>query len=687
VHSRSAALLIALLAVPLAAQLPTASERIQVTVVEVPVNVVDRSGAAVRDLKAENFELYDNGQRRSITHFDMIDLAPGVKREPVGLTGAVATRNFLLLFDMNGSSPVTIGRAREAARNFIRSSGVSGDRIAVGTFSAEQGFRLLAAFTTDMKLVSSAIESLGGPKMFQPADPLLLSSVDMRAMADDAELRNTVASANFAEDLRAVARSIDRAANDVQRHFITRTLDGYADVAHLLNRVPGRKQVILLTEGFDAKLIHGREALSSSQAQEERRLIERGDYAAVDNDNRYGNSQSATDLQEMINACRRSDVVLHAIDIKGVRTTGELRDTTVGPTQKSNESLFLLTHDTGGMVFKNANNLDEDFGRLLRAEEVVYVLGFEAPSTSPGKFHDLKVKLVNVPFARTMHRTGYFESSPAGSAIERTLTAGEIIVNQLPASDLGVRTLVTPFPRREGRAQVPVIVEIDGPSILKAAKGGQIQSELFVYAFDAKGSIQDFIHQPIGLDLNKLRDRLQHRGVRVYETLMLPAGRYSIRTLVRAGAQSLYGYAGTNVDVPAWDQAGVLGGSAIDDQPAEWVPVKPPDRAGVPRDYPFLIGGAMLVPAAAPVLHPGVMARFGLYVGNVAGGPVNVAAAVQGQETPVKVAAQTLAPDGTAKLLLDFVPPALPPGEYVLTLRVPDATSARNVAEVRFAVR
>ncbi|HSP16484.1 MAG TPA: VWA domain-containing protein [Thermoanaerobaculia bacterium] len=686
-QSRIAALLVVLFAIPLTAQLPTASERIQVTLVEVPVNVVDRSGAAVRGLKQENFELYDNGQRRAITHFDMIDLAPGVKRESAGLTGAAASRNFLLLFDMNSSSPGTLNRAREAARNFIKSSGVSGDRIAVGTFSAEQGFRLMAAFTTDMKLVSTAIEALGSPRMFQPADPLLLSSVEMRAMADDVEGRGTTNSANFAEDLRAVARSIDRAANDVQRQFISRTLDGYSDVAHLLNRVPGRKQVILLSEGFDAKLIHGREALSSSQAMEERRLIERGDYAAVDNDNRYGNAQSASDLQEMINACRRSDVVLHAIDIKGLRTSGEIRDTTANVTQKSNESLFLLTHDTGGMVFKNANSIDEDFGRLLRAEEVVYVLGFEAPSSSPGKFHDLKVKLVNVPSARTMHRTGYFESSPAGTAIERTLTAGEIIVNQLPETDLRVRTLVTPFPRREGRAQVPVIVEIDGPSMLKASKGGQIQSELFIYAFDDKGMILDFVHQPIGLDLAKLRDRLQHRGVRVYETLMLPPGHYSIRTLVRAGAQSLYGYSGADVEVPAWGQAAVLGGSAIDDNPAEWVPVKPPDRAGVPRDYPFLIGGAMVVPAAAPVLRPGVSARLGLYVGNVTADHVDVAATVGGKETPVKVAAQTVGSDGTARLLLDFVPPALPPGDYILTLRVPESKSMRNMAEVRFAVR
>jgi len=55
------------------------------------------------------------------------------------------------------------------------------------------------------------------------------------------------------------------------------------------------------------------------------------------------------------------------------------------------------------------------------------------------------------------------------------------------------------------------------------------------------------------------------------------------------------------------------------------------------------------------------------------------------RQTPVSVSARTNASDGTAKLLLDFTPPALPPGDYVLNLRVADGS--KSVAAVPFAVR
>ena len=50
-------------------------EAVQVTVVEVPVTVVDREGKSVAGLTAENFELYDEGKRVPIEYFDVLDLS------------------------------------------------------------------------------------------------------------------------------------------------------------------------------------------------------------------------------------------------------------------------------------------------------------------------------------------------------------------------------------------------------------------------------------------------------------------------------------------------------------------------------------------------------------------------------------------------------------------------------------
>src|SRR5688500_20172578 len=103
------------LAVPLFAQ--RVSEAVQVTLVEVPVTVVDREGKAVTGLTAESFELYDEGKRVPIDYFEVLDLTTAAKTadDPSEALTPAATSHFLLLFDIAHYSPGKIGRAADAA--------------------------------------------------------------------------------------------------------------------------------------------------------------------------------------------------------------------------------------------------------------------------------------------------------------------------------------------------------------------------------------------------------------------------------------------------------------------------------------------------------------------------------------------------------------------------------------------
>src|SRR5450432_2015772 len=126
----AAAVALMILATPsLVGQRPAAGGQLQVTLDEVPVNVVDRSGNSVRNLKAANFQVFDGGQRRNITHFDVIDLSTPATREASGQAAAAATRNFLLLFDLNSTEPGMLARAQKAASNFVNGAAVTADRI------------------------------------------------------------------------------------------------------------------------------------------------------------------------------------------------------------------------------------------------------------------------------------------------------------------------------------------------------------------------------------------------------------------------------------------------------------------------------------------------------------------------------------------------------------------------------
>ena len=113
------ALVLLLAATPIFSQSSArSSSAVQVTLVEVPVNVYDHAGNAIRGLTAADFELTDDGKKREITHFEEIDLAQlaAQKQTP----SSAARRNFMLLFDLSNSTPTSIGRSRDAALQFVK---------------------------------------------------------------------------------------------------------------------------------------------------------------------------------------------------------------------------------------------------------------------------------------------------------------------------------------------------------------------------------------------------------------------------------------------------------------------------------------------------------------------------------------------------------------------------------------
>ena len=113
------AIFLLLIAAAASLQAQRVAETIEVSVVEVPVTVVDRDGRSVRGLKAESFEVLDDGKRVPIEYFDTVDMGAIPESSTESPLPAVATRHFLLLFDLANSTPGTIARAGEATKKFV----------------------------------------------------------------------------------------------------------------------------------------------------------------------------------------------------------------------------------------------------------------------------------------------------------------------------------------------------------------------------------------------------------------------------------------------------------------------------------------------------------------------------------------------------------------------------------------
>ena len=578
-------------------------ETVNVNVVEVPVSVVDASGNPVRGLTAANFELYDRGKKQAITSFDKIDFASKETVTAISPLNPAARRSFLLLFDLGFSSPRSLVRAQEAARRFVTTAVQPRDLVGVGTIDNDHGFRLLTAFTTDRDLIASAIND---PSGFRGNDPLQLGNKTFVADLTNGASANTPQAGGGKETGAAAAsemaerqQQLTHSNEQYVRGRVEKQVDYLGDLARTLRAVPGRKQVILLSEGFDAKYLQGRDARDTEAAARDNDAVATGQYWKVDNDARYGSTSSLSMLDRMAQSFRSSDVVLDAIDIQGVRVQN---DVTSGANINSNAGLFVLSRPTGGEVFQNSNDLKNNFDRMLHAQEVVYVIGFQASTASPGKFHDLKVKLVNSP-GRVSYRMGYYENG-GESAAERALTTAEVIVNDIPQDDVHLAVFAAPFPASNGNSQVPVILDLNGADLARQAKGSMAAAEIFVYAFDSEGIVRDRLYQRLTLDMKKVGDRLRTTGVRYYGTLVLPPGTYAIKSLVRAGEPDKKnpndvekrGFARTDVIVPKAGEIAVLSPIPIDEQ-TKWLLVKGADR-GVTGDYPFELNGQNFVPSA-----------------------------------------------------------------------------------------
>src|SRR4051794_23681398 len=590
---RYAAIAVVFVAASAFAQL---KETVNVNVIEVPVTVVDSSGNPVRGLTAANFEVYDGGKKQTITSFDKIDFSSTETSNAISPLNPAARRSFLLLFDLGFSSPKSLVRAQEAARNFVKTAVQPRDLVGVGTIDNDHGFRLQTAFTTDRELVESVIAD---PSGFRGNDPLQIANKTFVADLTNGDSAKTpqqatgnaaIANSEMAERQQQMTHSNEQYV----RSRVEKQVDYLGQLAKTLRAVPGRKQVILLSEGFDAKYLQGRDARDTEGANRDNDAVMSGQYYRVDSDARFGSSSSLSMLDRMAQAFRASDVVLHAIDIQGVRVQN---DVTSGSNINSNAGLFTLSRPTGGEVFQNSNDLKNNFDRMLRAQEVVYVLAFQAPSGNSGKYHDLKVKLVNAG-GRINYRTGYYENGGETST-ERVLTTAEVIVNDIAQDDVHVAAFAAPFPAANGNSQVPIILDINGADLIKEARGNTAAAEIFVYAFDDEGVVRDRLYQRLTLNMQKVGDRLK-TGVRYYGTLVLPPGSYAIKSLVRAGEpekkndNEKRGYARTNVIIPKPGAVAVLPPIPIDEAP-KWVLVRGSDRG---LAYPFELNGQIFIPSA-----------------------------------------------------------------------------------------
>lgn len=681
-----------LLAAPVPAAPQTFEDKAQVTAVEVPVNVIDRDGNPVRGLSAANFEVYDGGDLQKISGFEVVDLA-AIGREPEA--GAVelessARRHFLLLFDLSFASPTSILKARMAARDFVLASLHPTDLAAVATFSLEYGPKLVITFTPDRAQLARAIDSLGARRVIDArrSDPLRFmiepdtsddnalpggpgSAIELGAQRDQAVL----------EYLQALSNMADRSERTFEVGRISSYSRALGDVAKRLNAVKGRKHVLFFSEGFDSRLLLGRET-TDTEAETDNQNIAIGRNWMVDNDARYGNTGLQNDVNKMLEEFRRADCVIQAVDVGGLRATGDQR-----PRASGQEALFYMANETGGELFKDANNLREPLERVLERTSVTYLLTFERSDLkTDGSYHRLRVKGKDLPAgARLSHRTGYYAPRPFQDLdpLEKTLLASDGIASAAPRRDLDMNVLVAPFRANEQTAYVPVIIEVKGPSLLSGHSGDKMDLEFFAYVSDDKNQMRGFLTQRVTFEMGKAKKALQETGVKYYGHFELPPGDYRVRVLTRNAQTGRTAVDSVPLEIPSYDVAQpILLPPFFMEENQRWIMVRERTGEHEPRPtvvYPFTVSGEPYVPAARPVLKRHERARLCVVAYNLGKGDVSLSGKVLSADGKDSLAGRLAMVERTAtgiegldKLIATFDPSGLNAGDYVLQVAVTD---------------
>lgn len=676
-------------------------EEARVIAVEVPVNVVDRSGRPVRGLTQTDFEIFDDGKPQPISDFEVVDLgsAETAKLRPDDLPPN-ARRHFLLLFDIGFSKPASVLKARLAARQFVVERLHPADLVGVGTFSHSAGFRLILSFTSDRAQVAHAIDGLGLDRT-QQIDPLKLVLEAPQTPGQDSLAQSRERTNDLSQNLRdaelehfkLMAEELEKNERGFERSQITNFSKELSAMARALSSVSGRKQVVLFSEGFDSRLLTGDPLRPPSEGDERTQLLEQGSLWRIQGDDLYGNTELQRRLGDMVEIFRRADCTLQSVDIGGLRAGGDVL--AKGPLNVGQEGLFYMANETGGTLFKDANDLGTQLDELLERNSVTYLLTFQPTiNRFDGRFHRLRVKLKEKSDRdlRLSYRQGYYAPRPYEelSDFERDLLASNAIVTAAQAEEIRVDVLAAPFRATPAWAYVPVITEIDGASLIEGHASDKLDIEIYAYATDDHGEMMGFFTRQISIDLTQGRKQLLEGGVKYYGHLELKPGEYRLRVLVRNALNGRTAVRSVPLTVPTYEEQGtIVLPPFFLETPGRWLLVR--ERLDDARPgstiYPFTLKGEPYVPSARPVVARGGETSLCLVAYNLGTGSISLdGEVVNALGQPVEggllhlVERTATGIDGYDKLLARFSSTGLEAGHYTLKVVVRD--DARGFREI-----
>mgnify|MGYP001199976682 CR=1 FL=1 len=413
--------------------------KITTNLIQLDVIVTDSNGKPVADLKPEEIEIYENGEKQKITNFSFITSVREKVEKPTGrekdptalpeppkvLRNENVRRTFALVVDDLTLSFESSYYTQRALKKFVDEQMQDGDLVAIIRTGAGMG--ALQQFTADKRMLYAAIEKVkwnpmgsGGISAFAPIEPPLAGGEQTQGGDEEEDANTTGGNGPSLDDFRTQV-------------FATGTLGALRYVINGMSELPGRKSVILFSHGF--------------------RLIETDTEGTI-----RGTSVVLDYMKLLVDQANRASVTFYAIDPRGLVYTGlTAADNTGGMSiqqvdsamsgrsrelSDTQDSLRYLARETGGFAVVNNNDISGGVRRVIE-DHSYYLVGYD-PDTdtfdaAKRKFNRLDVKVLR-PGVRVRYRSGFF------NVADREKPTAPVAASSIKSSVAQmVNALVSPF--------------------------------------------------------------------------------------------------------------------------------------------------------------------------------------------------------------------------------------------------
>jgi VWFA-related protein len=530
--------------------------KITTALIQLDVSVTDRKGNVVTDLRPDEIEVFENGEKQKITNFSFISNARAVEqpkgkkdKDPIILPGTPVRsdqvrRTIALVVDDLTLSFESTYYVRRALKKFVDEQMLPGDLVAIIRTGA--GIGALQQFTNDKRQLYAAIEkvkwnSVGSGKIgaFAPLESRLQDDRDNSDEDDD--------SPTGVRTLEGRQREFDDFRESL---FATGTLGAVNYVVRGMQELPGRKSIMLLSDGF--KMF----SRSADGFIESGRVLE--------------------SLRRLVDLANRASVVVYTMDARGLvftglqasddtggRSAGELAEAVSSRRDHlldTQEGLKYLAQNTGGMAIVNNNDLSGGIRRVLD-DQSYYLIGYEPDDGTfdpkVRRFNRVEVR-VKRPNTSVRYRSGFFGISdermvrPPQTPAQRMTSA---LTSPFAVQEIALRLNALYYNSMKDGNVIRSLVHIraqdlkfdDMPDGAKRAV-----FEVFAAGFGDNGVVIDQIAKVYTMTLkNEAYKRFMERGfVYDFSFPIKKAGAYQLRIALRDHGSDKVGSANQFVEVP-----------------------------------------------------------------------------------------------------------------------------------------